>query len=153
MVTTWPDVADTAVKVGLGVIAGGMVTLLVEHLRRRSEKRQREEELRRTQFVVPIVAFLDDLMAAIGEVYWAHIDRREARLPEKMAFFQERQGAVEARVQALNDKELSELWPTFTRKVVEVRIRLGERDMGDPYEKMAEAFELGGKILRRLFKL
>jgi hypothetical protein len=150
---TWIDVADSAVKIGLGAVAGGVVTLLLEHARRQDEREQRAEELRRSHFVDPIVAFLDGLMAAIGEVYWSHMDSREPRLAEKMAFFQERQGAVEARVLALADTELTELWQPFTRKVIEVRIRLGSHDHGDPYEKMKEAFDLGAKILRRLFDI
>lgn len=153
MAATWVDVADTAVKIGLGVLVGGGVTLVLDYLRRRSDQRQRDEELRRSHFVDPIVLFLDGVMAAIGEMYWAKIDRREPRSAEKMAFFQEGQGAVEARVRALNDPVLTELWAPFTRKIAEVKIRLGEREVGDPYDKMVEAFDIGGKILRRLFKL
>lgn len=153
MVTTWIEVADTAVKIGLGAVAGGLLTMAVEHLRRLADKQHRDEELRRNRFVDPVVTFLDGVLAAIGEAYWAHIDRREPKATETMAFFQANQGAVEARVRALNDPELMELWAPFTRKVIEVKIRLAERQIGDPYEKMTEAFDLGGRILRRLYHL
>lgn len=153
MAVTWIDVVDTSVKIGLGVVVGGGVTMLLEYLRRREEHRRASDELRHKYFIDPVVTFMDDVLAAIGEVYWAHVDGRAARMSEKMAFYQERHGSMEARVLALGDRELAELWHPFTRKIAEVRIRLGSRDVGDPYEKMEEAFDLGGKILRRLFHL
>jgi alkanesulfonate monooxygenase SsuD/methylene tetrahydromethanopterin reductase-like flavin-dependent oxidoreductase (luciferase family) len=149
----WIDVIDSAVKVGLGALAGGGFAVTVERLRQRNEERRRAEELRWALLVQPIIAFVDDLMAAVGEVYWSHIDHKEPRLEEKMMFFRERQGAVEARISALHDEELMKLWQPFTNKVVIVRMRINEpRYEGkDAYEEMQEGFSLGGQILRRLF--
>jgi hypothetical protein len=108
VVNEWAEVADTAVKVGAGVMLGGMSAWLLNAARDRRERRRREEDLRRTILVDPIIKFLDDLMAAIGEVYWASIDGKPPRLEEKMMFFRERQGAVDARIAALHDAVLEE---------------------------------------------
>ncbi len=149
----WMDVIDSAVKVGLGALAGGGFALVVERLRQRSEERRRAEEQRWTLLVQPIIAFVDKVMEAVGEVYWSHIDHTEPRLPEKMMFFREGQGAVEARISALGDEELMKLWQPFTNKIPIVRMRIAEpRSEGkDAYEEMQEGFSLGGQILRRLF--
>jgi hypothetical protein len=149
----WVDVIDSAMKIGLGALAGGGFAIAIERMRQRNDERRRAEDLRWTLLVQPIIAFVDDLMAAVGEVYWSHIDHKEPRLEEKMAFFRERQGAVEARISALDDEELAKLWPPFTRKVIVVRMRIAEpREKGkDAFEEMQEGFALGGQILRRLF--
>jgi hypothetical protein len=150
VVNEWAEVADTAVKVGAGVMLGGMSAWLLDAARDRRERRRREEDLRRTLLIDPIVKFLDDLMAAIGEVYWASIDGKPPRLEEKMMFFRERQGAVDARITALHDAVLEEKWPALCRKVIEVRIRVDRKDLGEAYDKMKEAFVLGAEVLQRL---
>ena len=151
MTQQWVGVVDSAVTIGLGAVAAGVFALTLELIRQRHENRRQADELRRAQLVDPIITFVDDLMAAIGEVYWSHIDGTPPR--EKMLFFRERQGAVEARVAALRDPVLSEKWPVLSRKVIEVKIRIGKPELGDPYEKMKEAFALGGEVLRSLLRL
>jgi hypothetical protein len=152
MASEWIGVVDSAVKVGFGALAGGGFAIAIERIRQRAEERRRREELRWVVFVQPILSFVDDLMAAVGEVYWAHIDGKPPRLEEKMMFFRERQGVVEARIAALGDRQISELWGPFTRKVIVVRMRVSDRDRHQKgaYEEMLEGFELGGKILRLL---
>lgn len=152
MATEWVEVADTAIKIGFGASAGGLSALLLERARDRREQRRRHEEMRRALLVNPIIAFVDDLMAAVGEVYWSSVDGKLPRLEEKMMFFRERQGAVEARVAAIHDPVLAEKWPHFTRKVIEVRIRVEKRDLGEAYDKMQEAFALGADILSLLIR-
>ena len=155
MTIQWIDVADSAVKVGLGAIAGGGFALVIEQIRQGREERRRRQELRWTLLVQPIILFVDDLMAAVGEIYWSHIDGKPPQLEEKLAFFRQRQGAVEARIAALQQPALSELWVPFTNKVIIVRMRISERERGekDAYEEMREGFGLGGQILRLLFDL
>jgi len=155
MPTNWIDVVDSAIKVGLGAFAGGGFALALERIRQRNEERRRRDELRWTLLVQPIVAFVDDLMAAVGEVYWSHIDGKPPRLEEKMMFFRERQGAVEARIAALGNAQLTQLWGPFTHKVIIVRMRIEERERGekDAYDEMTEGFALGGKILSLLFAI
>ena len=149
----WIDVADSAVKIGLGAITGGTVTLAVERLRHRHESKKRSDELRWTEVAQPIVAFVDDVMTAIGEVYWSHIDAKPPRLEEKMTFYRERQGAVEARIAVLNNAALTATWMPFTTKIARVRACVAEPDRGDAYDEMKEAFALGGKLLAILFDL
>jgi hypothetical protein len=149
MTSEWVAVVDSALKVGLGALAGGGFALAIERFRHRTEERRRRSELRWTLLVQPIISFIDDLMAAVGEIYWAHIDGKPPRLEEKMTFFRERQGATEARIAALGDPKLSELWGPFTRKVIVVRMRIAEPERGDKdaFEEMQEGFALGGQIL------
>lgn len=151
MVTSALDVVYSAVLIGVGGLVGGGSTVLIECLRRRADKRQRAEELRRIRFVDPIVAFVDDLLAAIDEAYWAHLDARLPLLGEKIALFQARGGAIEARVLALADDELYKLWQPFSRKLAELRVRVGGSQLGDVYATKEEAVDLGSRILRRLF--
>jgi hypothetical protein len=153
MATEWVDVADSAVKIGFGALSGGLFAVWLERMRYAHERRRTLEKVRSDNVIQPIVAFLDDLMAAMGEVYWSHLEREEPQIAEKMVALRQREGAIEARVAALKNEDLSAKWNQLTPKVVEVRTRISERQLGDPRAKMHEAFSLGGEILCMLFEL
>jgi hypothetical protein len=146
------DVADSAVKIGLGAISGGLLAISLEQMRQGHERKRSRDQIRKEAIVQPIVTFLDELMAAMGEVYWTRFEGKEPQIGDRMVILRQREGAIEARVAALRNAELSAKWNQLTPKLAKVRERLNDRQIGDPRVKMHEAFALEGDILRILFE-
>ena len=157
MPVTRLEIVDTTIKIVSGAIVGGVIAWFLEWSR---HKRELEKERRRRQYedlVKPIVQFVDDLMEPICQTYWNHLDpameEKGAKVGEKIRAIRNKEGLVEARVNALSNPMLSEKFKTFTHQLFKIQMDLGERKVKEAGDKKDIAFTLGGEILNILYEV
>jgi hypothetical protein len=150
-------ILDTAVKIGLGaalVVAGD---LLKRGEARRAEIRQR----RRERLVNPVLAFVDDLLTSIDETYWNHTEKELAEagaerdqkeriakeaLEARLVSLRNREGAVQARVNALASGALAQSFEELSQLFQTVRRKLATEGFGAAREESRKAGEIGAKF-------
>jgi len=149
--TQWIDVVDSMIKIGLGALIGGGASFAVES-HRTHVKRVEEVVLRRTSLVVePVIAFMDEVLAAISQFYWRSLEGDA--VDYDLMKLRDRHAAIEARVAALDDEELTKEWKRFSVSLIRVRRSISQPRDKDAYEEMADASKSDGIILRRLLEL
>jgi len=148
---------DTAVKIGLGaalVMAG-------DFWRRRDARRAEIRQRRRERLVNPVLTFADDLLAAIDETYWNHTERELAEagaereqkeriakeaLEARLISLRNRQGAVQARVNALASGALAQSFEELSQLFQTVRHKFASEGWGAAHEESRKAGDIGAKF-------
>ena len=151
--TQWIDVVDSAIKIGLGGLIGGGATFAVERHRARV-KRIEEIAQRQTSLVVePVVAFMDEVLATISELYWSWIDGIPVDHDRLMAF-RVRESAVEARVEALRDEALMDDWRKFQPSLRNIQNWMSKPSgESETRQERSHAISAAAVIIRRLLEL
>jgi hypothetical protein len=154
MITQPIEVIDTAVKISLGAIVGGVFTYLLERLKQRNERRKEHLRLRQEKIIEPIVMYVDELLVPLSEAYWSYVDQQvESSVTEKIVILRNKEAMIEARVAALNNEELSRRFSEFTQMLFRIRAKLADKKLNSAYEERKKAIELAGNILASLFRL
>jgi hypothetical protein len=147
------EIIDTAVKIGLGAVVGGIFAYLLERLKQRNERSKEHLRLRQEKIIGPIVTYVDELLVPLSEAYWSHLDQAESNVSEKIVVLRNKEAMIEARVAALNNEELSGRFSEFTQMLFRVRAALADKELNRAYEERKRAIELAGSLLALLFEL
>jgi len=173
-------VSETIVVALLGGLAGSFITEIISTIRLSKtigeDRRKDDLRYRREHLIEPVLMFTDDLIALIGETFWTQTDRSviegekaagirsgEERpsliteipdaLGERLANLRNREAAIEARVAAINDRQLTEDFHALTRQIWNVR-RVGAKEgFGAAHEVKEEASALGAKVISALLRM
>jgi len=76
------DIIDTAVKIGLGAIVGGIFAYLMERSKQKNERFKELLRLRKKTILDPIVLYIDELLVPVSEAYWSNIDKVQDNVAE-----------------------------------------------------------------------
>ena len=108
------DIIDTAVKIGLGALIGGLISYFLE---KSKQKNELLKELRRNQdekLIEPILQFIDELLLPISEAYWSNVDQINSDVQEKIILLRNKECMIDARVAALGNKHLCQKFSELT---------------------------------------
>jgi hypothetical protein len=146
------EVVDSAVKIGLGALIGGLFTYWLERLKQKGDLAKARRERFNSIVVSPIISFLNDLHECISETYWSSIDPTDSSAANKIIALRNQEAMVEARIAALNDKNISAKFRELTTKRLEIGTLLSQKKISEARNKMDDVFRLSGEILRKILK-
>ncbi len=145
------EIIDTAVKVGLGALIAAFSGFGLEIYRRRSE-RTKENELRvRQEIQEPVVAFVDELLVLMSKAYWEKVDGKQPDIQKLIETIREKEAMIEARLAALASEELLRYFRGLNNAYSSFRVELGDSHLNKARDRMKEAFDHAGNLLRVLY--
>lgn len=148
---TWLEIADTAVKVGLGALIAGLAGFAVEVYRRKAERKRQSEERWRQLIEKPVVEFVDEMLVLMTKSYWDKADRSEIKTDERLEVFRQKEAMIEARLSAMNNPALSRSFRALDQAFMSFRVEINEGSLDKARRLMKEAQTHAGHFLRELY--
>jgi len=148
---TWLEIADTAVKVGLGALIAGVAGFAVEIFRRKTERNRQAEERYRQFIEKPVVEFVDEMLLLMTKSYWDKADGSEIEVDERLEVFRQREAMVEARLSAMSNPALSQSFRALDQAFMSFRVEINEGSLDKARSLMKDAQIHAGRFLRELY--
>ena len=148
---TWLDIADTAVKVGLGALIAGVAGFAVEVYRRSTERNRKAEDRYRQFIEKPVVEFVDEMLVLMTKSYWDKADGSEIEIDERLEVFRQKEAMVEARLSTINNPALSQSFRALDQAFMSFRVEINEGSLDKARTLMKEAQTHAGHFLRELY--
>lgn len=149
--TTLIEVADTAIKIGLGALIGILGAYGLEVYRRGQDRRKEAEQRYRENLEKPVTAFVDEALTLIGRAYWNRVDGKDPGITQLLDTFREKEALVEARLAAMENQALLEAFRAVDASFIRFRGELAEGSPIKARDCMKEAQARAGDLFRILY--
>jgi hypothetical protein len=147
------EVLDTAIKIGLGGVIGGLFTLLHERTLSRRERDRRTRELHQQLVLIPIVTFIDEFLSFMSDVYWTTKDGGTPAY-EQIEELRKKDALITARVNSLGYPDVAEKFAKMSRCMGAVTMKYSHKKLGigpfDAKEDFDQATQLASDLYAAL---
>lgn len=160
---TWPEVVDTAIKIGLGAVIAAVSSYLLDRARSTTARKLEANRVRQERIIDPVVSFIDELLVPLSQTYWSHMDNLntarsdvlsiQESIDEKIATLRNKEAVIEARLASLEDESLRGKFSEFSRMYFRVQQALNNREVAKAHDLEREAIKLAGELLNSLYAL
>jgi len=145
------ELLDTILKVSLGALIAGFISVRLESKKQKAEHLRCLEDRHQQQMREPIVRLMDDILALIDTAYWSARDGKIADVGYMVVIIRQKQAMIEARLSALADPAITDIFRDFIRAFVMFRQAIPDSKLEDAHKHMKEAIELAGKVIARVY--
>lgn len=153
----WNDLIQnnfSAITGLIGVMIGLLLAPLQELVSKRMEKNQKElehlKEYREVTLVNPIISFIDELLALMSKTYWSALDGEQVDIKSNLVPHREKEAGIKARVLALKDARLAELFDELSQKYGLFWKAVRENELSQSFDEKREAERIAAEIFDRI---